>query len=145
MAAGTRRLAPEGGGRVVFDGDAKASYGPAFDADAGRSAKIARAVTETLLVAGLPCADNRPCASKPGTLGCAPTSKSSKDDVCTTWMAGYTPQVSAAVWVGSENLSALKDKESKPLTGKTVAGAVWQGFMAAYLAGTPVEQFPPLA
>jgi membrane peptidoglycan carboxypeptidase len=32
-----------------------------------------------------------------------------KSGTCATWMVGYTPQLSAAVWVGSEDNTALKD------------------------------------
>ncbi|WP_143230758.1 hypothetical protein [Actinosynnema sp. ALI-1.44] len=60
-----------------------------------------------------------------------------------TWMVGYTPQISTAVWVGSNDNSALKDSGGTVLTGKSAAGKAWQTFMNDYLKDKPVEQFPP--
>nr|CTQ95849.1 Multimodular transpeptidase-transglycosylase (EC 2.4.1.129) (EC 3.4.-.-) [Kibdelosporangium sp. MJ126-NF4] len=137
-------------GVLVYDGDQTWSGKPALDTtDEAKNAKIARTVTETLLPAGVPCADNRPCASKAGIHGCpekrsvSANAVTTRDDSCATWMVGYAPQLSTAVWVGSEDQSALKDKAGKVLGGKDLAGAAWQAFMNDYLTGKPVEQFPP--
>lgn len=56
------------------------------------------------------------------------------------WFAGYTPHLSAAVWIGDplDQRSAL---HSNPQGGRT-AGIVWQRFMASYLEGAPVIDFP---
>jgi membrane peptidoglycan carboxypeptidase len=57
-------------------------------------------------------------------------------------MAGYTPQVSAAVWLGTDNGSALRDTAGAVLDS-TLPAQAWQKFMDEYLKGKPVEQFPP--
>jgi membrane carboxypeptidase/penicillin-binding protein len=54
---------------------------------------------------------------------------------------GYTPSVSAAVWVGSDGDKALRGPTGAPLTPSVVAGPVWQRFMQLYLAGKPAERF----
>jgi membrane carboxypeptidase/penicillin-binding protein len=58
-----------------------------------------------------------------------------------TWMVGYTPSVSAAVWVGSDGDKALRGPTGQPLTPSVVAGPVWQRFMQLYLTGKPAERF----
>ncbi|ALG07267.1 penicillin-binding transpeptidase domain-containing protein [Kibdelosporangium phytohabitans] len=130
---------------TVYDDAASAPPRPAYDTDDKKNFRTARTVTETLLPAGPPCAGNRPCAGKPGTHTCAKTEKTGTGDACATWMVGYTPQISTAVWVGSADSSALKDSAGNPLTGKGMAGKAWQVFMDDYLTGKPVEQFPPLS
>lgn len=56
------------------------------------------------------------------------------------WFTGFTPHLSAAVWIGDplDQRSAL---HSNPQGGRT-AGIVWQRFMASYLEGAPVIDFP---
>ncbi|MCE7006879.1 hypothetical protein LWC34_29230 [Kibdelosporangium philippinense] len=133
------------GDKLVWSGDESTVAKPAFSrSDVSENAKIARTVTESLLPAGLPCAENRPCASKPGDHGCSLTQKTTNEDSCAAWMTGYTPQISTAVWFGSDDNSALKDKTGAAVTGKGLPGQVWQRFMNDYLKGKPVEQFPPL-
>lgn len=56
------------------------------------------------------------------------------------WFTGFTPHLSTAVWIGDplDQNSALR---SNPQGGRT-AGVVWQRFMADYLEGAPVIDFP---
>lgn len=109
------------------------------------NARIARNVTEALVpaAAGFPCDGNRPCAGKPAVHGCGEVpGKTLKSDNCVAWMAGYTPQLSTAVWLGTTDNSALRDKGGAVLDSALPAQA-WQKFMNEHLKGQPVEQFPP--
>jgi membrane peptidoglycan carboxypeptidase len=86
----------------------------------------------------VPLADGRPSAAKTGTEGIqtGPNSGQNSD----AWMVGYTPQVSAAVWVGSGNsTAAIKDAYGQPEYGRDLPGRTWQLFMDSYLAGAPQE------
>ncbi|MFC0113589.1 penicillin-binding transpeptidase domain-containing protein [Kibdelosporangium aridum] len=128
---------------LIYDGGATSAGKPAFDpGDPATNAKIARTVTESLLPAGLPCAESRPCAGKPGVHSCGNTQKTQQGDSCSAWMVGYTSQISTAVWFGSDDNSAHKDKTGAAITGKGLPGQVWKQFMDEYLKGKPVEQFP---
>jgi membrane peptidoglycan carboxypeptidase len=56
-------------------------------------------------------------------------------------MVGYTPSVSAAVWVGGDGNIPLHDNKNKPIFGSTISGPIWEEFMKNYLDGTPPEKF----
>ena len=60
-------------------------------------------------------------------------------------MVGYTPSVSAAVWVGSDGDKALRGPTGAPLFGSTLAGPIWDRFMQLYLSGKPGERFDRVA
>jgi membrane peptidoglycan carboxypeptidase len=81
---------------------------------------------------------NRPAAAKTGTV----------DDYDGSWFAGYTPQLSSAVWAGipAEPNKTLDGLNIGGVTygevfGATIAGKIWQATLNAALAGEPVEQF----
>ncbi len=138
---------PANNNGVVLDQDVYASGGNLAFAptDPAVNGMIARNVTEALLPAAapFPCAEGRPCAGKPGLHGCFPIpGKSKKTDHCSGWMAGYTPQISTAVWLGTDSDIPVQDNAGAPLGG-TLPGQTWQKFMNEYLKGEPVEQFPP--
>ena len=53
-------------------------------------------------------------------------------------MVGYTPQVSAAVWVGSGNSTTpIVNAYGAPEYGRDLPGKTWALFMNTYLAGKP--------
>ncbi|WP_326956493.1 transglycosylase domain-containing protein [Amycolatopsis sp. NBC_01286] len=121
---------------------------PAFADDASKSQQIAGNVTEALqpVIAhsNLKCPTGHECAGKTGTQQY--TAKDSdpaayKDRNAQTWMVGYTPSVSAAVWVGGDGNKPLHDPKNKPIFGATVAGPTWENFMKLYLKGKPAEKF----
>ncbi len=70
----------------------------------------------------------RPAAAKTGTT----------NDYSNAWFVGYTPKLATGVWVGYDRPRSLGRDE----TGSRVAVPIWTAFMAAALAGTPVEDFP---
>jgi penicillin-binding protein 1A len=78
----------------------------------------------------------RPVAGKTGTA----------QDYTNVYFAGYTPQVSTAVWVGfSEGQKPMDSFYGTSVFGGTVAAPIWQDFMAHAMQGLPVEGFeaPP--
>ncbi|WP_199440557.1 transglycosylase domain-containing protein [Umezawaea beigongshangensis] len=124
---------------LVFQHEDRATV--AFDADPEKSKDIAYNVTESLkgipANSKIPCAANRECAGKTGTHELAgSTIENSK-----AWMVGYTPSLSASVWVGTDELQAIRNAAGKPIFGSGLPGQIWQKFMDKTLAGTPVEKF----
>ncbi|MEK7102673.1 MAG: penicillin-binding transpeptidase domain-containing protein, partial [Patescibacteria group bacterium] len=72
----------------------------------------------------------RPVAAKTGTT----------NDYKDGWTLGYTPSLTAGVWVGNND-----NRVMKPGIGGTAGAApIWNGFMRRALEGKPVEQFPPM-
>jgi membrane peptidoglycan carboxypeptidase len=122
-------------GRVLID---RAGSAPTGDQAVPR--QVARNVTESMLdVAGsssIPLSGGRPVAAKTGTVQLGKTNDN-KD----TWTVGYTPQLSTAVWVGTDNNDPVRTKAGRPAYGRTIAGVIWQDFMNDALKGTDVEQF----
>ncbi|MDT7805823.1 MAG: hypothetical protein QOI78_9256 [Actinomycetota bacterium] len=125
---------------------------PAFDDDASKSQQIAGNVTEALgpviKHSNLKCPTGHECAGKTGTqqyTAKADDPKSYGDRNAQTWMVGYTPSVSAAVWVGGDGNKPLHDPKNKPIFGATIAGPTWQNFMNLYLKGKPAEKFDKVA
>src|SRR5206468_835070 len=121
-------------GGTVAEGSTQAE--PAFDSNSEKNAQIARNVTHSLepvlTSSKLTCSGGQFCAGKTGTheLANQPGQNSH------TWMAGYSAQISTAVWVGNKDGElALKDKTGAVVWGRTLPGSTWQKFMNAYLAG----------
>ncbi|MBK5307838.1 MAG: penicillin-binding protein [Frankiaceae bacterium] len=81
----------------------------------------------------------RPSAGKTGT------TQQNKN----AWFCGYTPQLSAAVWVGRADGSALKGVlgSTRGVYGGTVPAGIWKSFMETTAAAEDweVTQFPPRA
>jgi membrane peptidoglycan carboxypeptidase len=81
--------------------------------------------------------NGRPAAGKTGT-----TSENKN-----AWFCGFTPQLSAAVWVGRADGTPLKGVlgSSDGVYGGTVPAEIWKSFMDTTLQGQPVLSFPPRA
>ena len=86
-------------------------------------------------------ANGRPAAGKTGT----------SDRNNETWFAGYTPQLSTAVWVGTPNDPRneqtldnvrLADQFYPVVHGSSIAAPTWKGIMDRLLANAPVVPFP---
>jgi len=86
-------------------------------------------------------AGGRPVASKTGTQG----KQGSTVDDTDAYMVGYTPSISAAVWMGSDGQDAIVTAQGKPIYGSGLPGAIWQEFMDTVLKGTPKEPLPSKA
>ncbi len=121
---------------------------PAFDPVEEKSRDIADNVTETLKeipTGRIACAASRPCAGKTGTheLSAKAALDGKAGQNSKAWMVGYTPQLSASVWVGKDqgNLP-IKDRQGNPVYGSGLPGLIWKKFMDAALAGYQKEAFP---
>jgi len=79
----------------------------------------------------------RPVAGKTGTT----------QENTNAWFVGYTPQLSAAVWVGRPSGRSMKGVLgiSGGVYGGTVPAKIFSAFMGGALEGEPVLQFPPRA
>jgi hypothetical protein len=74
----------------------------------------------------------RPAAGKTGTA----------QDYTNVYFAGYTPQVSTAVWVGfPSGQIAMDSYYGGSVYGGTVAAPIWRAFMARAVQGYPAEGF----
>jgi membrane peptidoglycan carboxypeptidase len=82
----------------------------------------------------------RPAAGKTGTQQWGNT-KDNQD----AWMAGYTPDLATAVWLGKAVPGPIRDAKNKPIEGDTVPARLWRDFTSAALTGRPVEPLPPPA
>ncbi len=71
---------------------------------------------------------DRPAAGKTGTT-------SSERDV---WFVGYTPQLSAAVWIGNDDYRPM----GSGVTGGTHAAPIWKAFMQEALKNEQPRYFP---
>jgi len=82
-------------------------------------------------------AGGRPSASKTGTAQLGDTG-ANKD----AWMVGYTPSLSTAVWVGTEQGLPLENSYGGMIYGSGLPSDIWKGTMDGALEGTDVEKFP---
>jgi penicillin-binding protein 1A len=71
----------------------------------------------------------RPSAGKTGTT----------NDFTDAWYIGFTPQLTAGVWVGNDDKRISLGKKE---TGARAALPIWLEFMQGAVQGTPVEEFP---
>jgi penicillin-binding protein 1A len=78
---------------------------------------------------GMPArALGRPAGGKTGTT----------NDFTDAWFIGFTPQLTAGVWVGYDDTAVSL---GKPETGAIAALPIWLEFMQGALAGKPIEAF----
>ncbi|TSD99372.1 penicillin-binding protein [Skermania sp. ID1734] len=82
-------------------------------------------------------AGGRPSASKTGTTQLGDTD-SNKD----AWMIGFTPSLSTAVWVGTEQGIPLVNSYGGEIYGAGLPADIWKSTMDGALKGTDVEYFP---
>jgi penicillin-binding protein 1A len=71
----------------------------------------------------------RPSAGKTGTT----------NDFTDAWYIGFTPQITAGVWVGNDDKRISLGKKE---TGARAALPIWLEFMQQGMQGEPVENFP---
>lgn len=80
---------------------------------------------------------DRAAAGKTGTQQWGDT-----DDNQDAWMAGYTPQLAVAVWMGRSIPGPIRDANGKPIAGETVPGRLWRDFLIRALDDMEEEAFP---
>jgi Membrane carboxypeptidase (penicillin-binding protein) len=124
-------------GRVLYEAPESPAGEQAFPQ------QVARNVTESMMqvasTSGVPLSGGRPAASKSGTAQNEQYKGQNRD----AWYVGYTPQLSTAVWVGSDKSDPIKNSAGRPIYGRMLPGSIWQRFMNQALAGKPIEQFSP--
>lgn len=81
---------------------------------------------------------DRPVAGKTGTTE-LPSMLSSKNGLKDAWFVGYTPQLSAAVWVGYDTVDA---KHYLPADGGQYSMKIWKQIMSQAHQGLKAEAFP---
>jgi membrane peptidoglycan carboxypeptidase len=101
--------------------------------------RVAADVTAVLgaVVKGDKVTPGRPAAGKTGTQQWGNT-KDNQD----AWMAGYTPDLATAVWVGRAVPGPIRDSTNKPIEGETVPARLWRDFVSAALRGKPKKPLP---
>ncbi len=115
--------------------------------------RVANDVTLTLepvaARSGTALAGGRPSAAKTGTVGLQgpdsgkPTATRNTDyGNSDAWMVGFTPQVSAAVWVGTGEDRPIVNAHGTPEYGSDLPAKTWKLFLDTYLAGAPVLRLP---
>ncbi|WP_280358565.1 transglycosylase domain-containing protein [Nocardia otitidiscaviarum] len=126
-----------GDGRVLLDRE---------DGAAPPQQRFQATVADTTAQAMLPIAaysnghalaGGRPSAAKTGTTQLGETGQN-KD----AWMVGFTPSLSTAVWVGTEQSQPIRTAGGAAVYGSGLPADIWKQTMDGALVGTPVEQFP---
>ncbi|WP_327142811.1 transglycosylase domain-containing protein [Nocardia sp. NBC_01327] len=126
-----------GDGRVLLDRGADPQQG---------EQRIQASVADTVSQAMLPIAAysnnhnlaaGRPSAAKTGTTQLGDTGQN-KD----AWMVGFTPSLSTAVWVGTEQSQPIHTARGSAIYGSGLPSDIWKQTMDGALDGTPIEQFP---
>ncbi len=74
---------------------------------------------------------NKPAAGKTGTT----------NDYKDAWFTGFTPGLSASVWVGYDRASGMKDAYRVGITGGRGAAPIWAQFMIKATEGEPPRPF----
>ncbi len=102
-------------------------------------ARIAADVSAVLgaVVKGEKVGPDRPAAGKTGTQQWG-NSADNQD----AWMAGYTPDLAAAVWIGKAVPGPIRDATGTPIEGRTLPGRLWKDFLTAALHGDPKTPLP---
>ncbi|MFI6362964.1 transglycosylase domain-containing protein [Nocardia sp. NPDC050630] len=108
--------------------------------------RIPRGIADSTAAAMIPIAaysnghslsGGRPSAAKTGTTQLG-ESEENKD----AWMIGFTPSLSTAVWVGTEQSQPIETARGSDIYGSGLPADIWKQVMDGALDGTPIEQFP---
>ena len=58
------------------------------------------------------------------------------------WMVGYTPSLSTAVWVGTDDSDPIKTAAGRPIFGRMLPGSIWQALHERRPARHPASSSP---
>jgi membrane peptidoglycan carboxypeptidase len=126
----------------VVTTDGRVLYQSATDGERRFSDRVARNVTEAMLDVAphddLALPGGRPVAAKTGTVQSHVAGQNND-----AWMAGFTPSVVAAVWLGTDRNEPIRTASGRPISGKDLPGDAWHDFMTDATAGRPAADFPP--
>ncbi|TWF80879.1 peptidoglycan glycosyltransferase [Pseudonocardia hierapolitana] len=127
----------------VVTADDRVLYQAATEGERRFPERVARNVVEAMLEVAehdrLALPGQRPVAAKTGTV--QSRFEGENNDA---WMAGFTPSLATAVWMGTDMNSPIRTARGRPIQGSSLPGDVWQKVMSEALSGSPVEDFPPL-
>ncbi|MBV9312340.1 MAG: penicillin-binding protein [Pseudonocardia sp.] len=108
--------------------------------DSRMTAQVARNVSESMIDVArssrITLSDGRAVAVKTGTVQSRIEGQNND-----AWTVGYTPSISTAVWVGTDDNSPIKTSTGSPIYGRMLPGSIWQQFMSSALRGKPKESF----
>ncbi|WP_296368426.1 transglycosylase domain-containing protein [Pseudonocardia sp.] len=126
----------------VTTADGRVLYQAPTDGEQRFPERVARNVTEAMLDVApaddLALPGNRPVAAKTGTVQSRFPGQNND-----AWMAGFTPSIATAVWMGTDMNSPIRTASGTPIEGKSLPGDVWQQVMKAAVADQPVQDFAP--
>jgi membrane peptidoglycan carboxypeptidase len=126
----------------VVTADNRVLYQAATEGERRFPERVARNVVEAMLgVAahdGLTLPEARQVAAKTGTV--QSRFEGENNDA---WMAGFTPSLTTAVWMGTDMNSPIRTARGNPIQGSSLPGDLWQDFMSDALRDAPAEEFPP--
>ncbi|HEX3257505.1 MAG TPA: transglycosylase domain-containing protein [Pseudonocardia sp.] len=126
----------------VVTTDGRVLYQSATDGERRFSDRVARNVTESMLDVAphddLALPGGRPVAAKTGTVQSHVAGQNND-----AWMAGFTPSVAAAVWLGTDRNEPIRTASGRPISGKDLPGDAWHDFMTDATAGRPTQEFAP--
>jgi penicillin-binding protein 1A len=123
--------------RNVTDGSGEELFNAAPEATPVMEPAVAWLTTDVLKGVitngtGKAASIGRPAAGKTGTT----------QEYRDAWFVGYTPQISAAVWVGyPEEQREMKDVHGRRVTGGSFPAEIWASFMERALEGIAEEDW----
>jgi membrane peptidoglycan carboxypeptidase len=101
---------------------------------------VARNVTEAMRDVpdydGVQLSGGRDAAGKTGTV-----QGSEENQNNDAWMAGYTPQASTVVWVGTDDNTPIMTSDRRPVYGHGLPSEIWKTFMDDALQNAPRQSF----
>ncbi|MCW0215085.1 MAG: penicillin-binding protein [Pseudonocardia sp.] len=121
-------------GRVIYDHGTGTAGTQAFSEQVARN--VTESMTDVARSSRIPLDGGRPVAAKTGTVQSSVAGQNND-----AWTVGYTPSVSTAVWVGTDDNKPIKNAAGRPVYGRMLPGSIWEEYMNAALSGTPREQF----
>ncbi|BFU45561.1 transglycosylase domain-containing protein [Krasilnikovia sp. MM14-A1004] len=119
------------GGRRIWKGQPRSRHALDRAAAADVTSVLAAVVDRHAMT------PDRPAAGKTGTQQWGNTS-----DNQDAWMAGYTPELACAVWIGKADPGPIRDKRGKAIEGETLPAQLWTAFTREALRGRPVTPLP---
>ncbi|HEY0815411.1 MAG TPA: transglycosylase domain-containing protein [Pseudonocardia sp.] len=127
--------------KSVVTADGRVLYQTSTDGERRFSDRVARNVTEAMLDVAphddLALPGGRPVAAKTGTVQSHVAGQNND-----AWMAGFTPDVATAVWLGTDHNVPIRTASGNPIEGKDLPGRVWHTFMTGATSG-PGQDFAP--
>ncbi|TCO56855.1 transglycosylase domain-containing protein [Actinocrispum wychmicini] len=109
----------------VEDGAGNVRYREQLSSQQAIPPKVAWSVTDALSEAGDEA--HVKAAIRPGTRPYGDAGANAK-----AWLAGYTRNLATVVWMGSDQLKPIRNKDGKDITPLAEPAAIWRATMAGY-------------